>query len=72
VACELSRYRNRELVVQLAKICAENHEFKGALNAAEKALRLSVAPQEIQSARQLLEDLRQKEAVYGQEVFLGF
>jgi Flp pilus assembly protein TadD len=72
LACELSRYGNRDLLADLAQICAENHGFKEASSAARRALKLSVAPQEIQSATQLLADLKEKEATYIQEVIWAF
>lgn len=65
LACELSHYRDRTLVVQLATICAENNLIKEACVAAQKALELSVAPQDIQSARQLLADVSEKEKSNG-------
>lgn len=54
LACELNRYRKREFVAFLAQVCAENHEPQQAMNAAKKALALSVSPQEIQEAKDLI------------------
>jgi len=53
-ACELSHYRKRDLVAFLAQVYAENHETQQAAYAAQKALALSVGPQEIQGAKELL------------------
>lgn len=57
IACELNHYRKREFAVFLAQVCAQNHEERQARDAAQKALALSVGPQEILGAAELLTNI---------------
>ena len=61
LACALSRYQQRDLVAQLAKICAENQEFGEAHSAARKVAELCVTPQEARAAALLRADVRDLE-----------
>lgn len=54
-ACELSQYRNRKMMIELALMCAQNHQFKEASSAAQRALALSVGREEIGKTKQMLE-----------------
>jgi Tfp pilus assembly protein PilF len=63
LACEFSHYRKRDFVAFLAQVCMENHETQQAADAAQKALALSVSPQEIQGAMELAADISRMAAV---------
>ena len=71
IACDLSRYRKRDLVIFLAEVWAENHEPRQAAEAAQKALALSVGPQEIQGAMELVASISQMPAVEHQGARTG-
>jgi len=66
LACDLSHYRTRELVGELALVCAENHDFREAREAARKALALSFGPQETQWAEKMMADVRRMEEQAGE------
>jgi cytochrome c-type biogenesis protein CcmH/NrfG len=58
LACGLSHYRNRRLVTVLAQAYAENGQVREAAGAAQKALALSVGPEEVQGAAELAANIR--------------
>ena len=58
-ACELSHYNNRKLMIDLALIAAENHQFQEASNAAQKAIELSIGPTETRNIKQMLAKIRE-------------
>lgn len=68
LACDLNHYRKRDLVAFLAQVCAENHEAQQATAAAQKALALSVGPQEIQAAMELVTNVCRIAAVDGERI----
>ena len=59
-ACELTHYNNRDALTLLAQACVENRQLNEAADAAEKALGLSVSPQEIQGAKNLIASISRK------------
>ena len=60
LACELSHYRNHQFVALLAQPFVKNGRFEEALEAARKALGLSVWPQDIQKVKQLAASVRDR------------
>ncbi|HEV2393282.1 MAG TPA: tetratricopeptide repeat protein, partial [Verrucomicrobiae bacterium] len=61
LACQLSHYHKQRPLRELALVCAENHRFKEAADAAQKVLALCVGAQETESATRLETEVRRME-----------
>lgn len=59
IACQLSRYRERDPWAVLAEAYAQNHQTREAVDAAQRVLALSVGPKETKGAMALLGRVRQ-------------
>jgi Flp pilus assembly protein TadD len=71
LACALSYYKKRDYVAFLAQVYANNGRFPEALDAAQKALALSVGPQETQGTLELITKIRRMEMMRKDGIPLG-
>ena len=61
-AYQLTKYRRKDFLVLLAGICANDKQYSKAIDAAQKAIEVSVSPQEIQESKSLMTKIHEMQS----------